>query len=467
MHQNIGIIGMGVMGRNLAFNIESHGYIVSIFNRSKEKTKEIIVKNPDKKIIGFFSIKDFIFSLEKPRLIFIMVPAGSNVDQIINCCIPFLSRGDILIDGGNSFYKDTIRRYSELLKKDIQFIGTGISGGSEGALRGPSLMPSGSREVYKKVEPLFKKIAASINNEPCVSYIGPDGSGHYVKMVHNGIEYSDMQLIAEAYSLLKLILNLSNDQLANIFSEWNSGELNSYLIQITQCIFTRKIDNNVYLIDLILDEATHKETGKWSSQSALDLGEPLSVITESVFARYLSLLKQQRIVASRELSGPVIDVFVGDKNEFIENIRRALYLGKIISYTQGFAQLQTASIVNKWNLNCSEIAKVFRAGCIIRANILQRIIDAYTDNLALSNLLLSPYFKEIASSYHQSLRNVVSYAVINGISVPAFSSAIAYYDAYRTAFLPVNLIQAQRDYFGAHGYKRVDKEGIFYTNWIV
>ncbi|AKC60622.1 decarboxylating NADP(+)-dependent phosphogluconate dehydrogenase [Blochmannia endosymbiont of Camponotus (Colobopsis) obliquus] len=463
--QNVGIIGMGVMGRNLALNIESRGYSVSIFNRTKSITDKIVCENFGKKIVGASSMEEFIFSLDKPRLIFLMVQAGKSIDQIIDYCAPLLSTGDILIDGGNSFYKDTICRYRSLLAVGIHFIGLGVSGGAQGALYGPSLMPGGDRETYNKIESLLKKIAASAEGRSCVAYIGPDGAGHYVKMVHNGIEYSDMQLIAESYVLLKCVLNLKNNQLADVFHLWNCGELNSYLIEITKNIFTKKTDDGCDLIDLILDEADHKGTGKWSSQSALDLGEPLSIITESVLARYLSSLKRQRIIAAKELVGPRAIEFVGNKDKFIEKIRKALYLGKIISYAQGFAQLQAASHRNEWNLNCSEIAKIFRAGCIIRAEFLQKIIDAYVDRPAIENLLLSPYFKEISYNYQQSLRDVVVLGVKQGISLPAFSAAVSYYDGYRSAFLPANLIQAQRDYFGSHGYKRLDREGVFYTKW--
>ncbi|NDL62305.1 NADP-dependent phosphogluconate dehydrogenase [Acerihabitans arboris] len=464
--QQIGVVGMAVMGRNLALNIESRGYSVSIFNRSREKTEEVIAENADKNLVPYYSLEEFVNSLEKPRRILLMVKAGEGTDKTIDSLKPYLEKGDILIDGGNTFYRDTIRRNRELSAEGFNFIGTGVSGGEEGALKGPSIMPGGQKAAYDLVAPILEKIAARAEGEACVTYIGPDGAGHYVKMVHNGIEYGDMQLISEAYSLLKNALALSNEELAATFSEWNKGELNSYLIDITKDIFTKKDEEGKYLVDVILDEAANKGTGKWTSQSSLDLGEPLSLITESVFARYLSSLKDQRVAASKVLTGPAPQTFSGDKKEFTEKVRRALYLGKIVSYAQGFSQLKAASQENSWNLNYGEIAKIFRAGCIIRAQFLQKITDAYADNADIANLLLAPYFKKVADDYQQALRDVVAYAVQHGIPTPTLSAAIAYYDSYRAAVLPANLIQAQRDYFGAHTYKRTDKEGVFHTEWL-
>lgn len=464
--QQIGVVGMAVMGRNLALNIESRGYSVSIFNRSREKTEEVIAGHPGRKLVPYYTVSEFVASLEKPRRILLMVKAGEGTDKTIESLKPYLEKGDIIIDGGNTFYKDTIRRNRELSNDGFNFIGTGVSGGEEGALKGPSIMPGGQKAAYDLVAPILRKIAAVADGEPCVAYIGPDGAGHYVKMVHNGIEYGDMQLIAEAYSLLKYGLDLSNDALSKVFNDWNQGELNSYLIDITKNIFTKKDEQGNYVVDVILDEAGNKGTGKWTSQSSLDLGEPLSLITESVFARYISSLKQQRMAAARVLTGPQPAVFSGDKTAFVEKIRRALYLGKIVSYAQGFSQLRAASVENNWQLNFGEIAKIFRAGCIIRAQFLQKITDAYTDNLDIANLLLAPYFKKIADDYQQALRDVVCYAVQNGIPVPTFSAAISYYDSYRSEILPANLIQAQRDYFGAHTYQRTDKIGIFHTEWL-
>ncbi|KHE00483.1 6-phosphogluconate dehydrogenase [Pantoea stewartii] len=465
--QQIGVVGMAVMGRNLALNIESRGYTVSIYNRSREKTDEVIAENKGKKLAPFYSVEEFVDSLEKPRRILLMVQAGEATDKTIASLTPHLDKGDILIDGGNTFYKDTIRRNKELSDQGFNFIGTGVSGGEEGALKGPSIMPGGQKEAYELVAPILDKIAARAEDgEACVTYIGPDGAGHYVKMVHNGIEYGDMQLIAEAYALLKGALGLNNEELAATFTDWNNGELSSYLIDITKDIFTKKDEDGHYLVDVILDEAANKGTGKWTSQSSLDLGEPLSLITESVFARYLSSLKSQRVAASKVLTGPQAKAFTGDKAEFVEKVRRALYLGKIVSYAQGFSQLRAASEENNWNLHYGEIAKIFRAGCIIRAQFLQKITDAYAADAGIANLLLAPYFKDIADQYQQALRDVVSYAIQNGIPTPTFSAAIAYYDSYRSEVLPANLIQAQRDYFGAHTYKRIDKDGIFHTEWL-
>ena len=465
--QQIGVVGMAVMGRNLALNIESRGYTVSIFNRSREKTDEVIAENAGKKLAPFYTVEEFVESLEKPRRILLMVQAGEATDKTIASLTPHLDKGDILIDGGNTFYKDTIRRNAELSDQGFNFIGTGVSGGEEGALKGPSIMPGGQKEAYELVAPILDKIAARAEDgEACVAYVGPNGAGHYVKMVHNGIEYGDMQLIAEAYALLKGALSLNNEELAETFTDWNNGELSSYLIDITKDIFTKKDEEGKYLVDVILDEAANKGTGKWTSQSSLDLGEPLSLITESVFARYLSSLKSQRVAASKVLSGPQAKAFTGDKAEFVEKVRRALYLGKIVSYAQGFSQLRAASEENEWNLHYGEIAKIFRAGCIIRAQFLQKITDAYVNDANIANLLLDPYFKNIADEYQQALRDVVSYAIQNGIPTPTFSAAIAYYDSYRSEVLPANLIQAQRDYFGAHTYKRIDKDGVFHTEWL-
>ncbi|EPL6456190.1 MULTISPECIES: NADP-dependent phosphogluconate dehydrogenase [Providencia] len=464
--QQIGVVGMAVMGRNLALNIESRGYSVSIFNRSKDKTDEVIAENPGKNLVPNYTIEEFVDSLEKPRRILLMVKAGEATDKTIASLTPHLDKGDILIDGGNTLFTDTIRRNRELSAQGFNFIGTGVSGGEEGALKGPSIMPGGQKEAYELVAPILKEIAAKAEGEPCVAYMGPDGAGHYVKMVHNGIEYGDMQLIAEAYSLLKGSLNLSNEELAGTFAEWNKGELSSYLIEITADIFKKKDEDGKYLVDVILDEAANKGTGKWTSQSALDLGIPLTLITESVFARYISFLKDQRVAASKVLTGPVLKPVEGDKSAFVEKVRRALYLGKIVSYAQGFQQLKAASDEYNWDLNYGEIAKIFRAGCIIRAQFLQKITDAYNQDAKIANLLLAPYFKQIADEYQQALRDVVCYGVQNGIPTPTFSAAISYYDSYRSAVLPANLIQAQRDYFGAHTYKRTDKDGVFHTEWM-
>lgn len=465
--QQIGVIGLAVMGKNLAMNIESRGYSVSVYNRSREKTDEMLAETEGKNIYGTFTIEEFVESLEKPRKILLMVKAGAATDATIDQLKPHLEKGDIIIDGGNTYFADTQRRNKELSELGLHFIGTGVSGGEEGALHGPSIMPGGQKEAYELVSPIFQDIAAKVNGDACTTYIGPDGAGHYVKMVHNGIEYGDMQLIAESYFMLKHVLGLSAEELHEVFAEWNKGELDSYLIEITADIFTKKDDETGKpLVDVILDTAGQKGTGKWTSQSALDLGVPLPIITESVFARFISAMKQERVEASKVLSGPEAKPFDGDKKGFIESIRKALYLSKICSYAQGFAQMRAASEEYDWNLNYGEIAMIFRGGCIIRAQFLQKIKEAYDRDLELKNLLLDPYFKEITEGYQQSLREIISAAVLNGIPVPSFSAALSYFDSYRTETLPANLIQAQRDYFGAHTYQRIDKEGIFHTEWM-
>lgn len=465
--QQIGVIGLAVMGKNLAMNIESRGYSVSVYNRSREKTDEMLEETKGKNIVGTFTIEEFVQSLEKPRKILLMVKAGAATDATIEQLKPHLEKGDIIIDGGNTYFADTQRRNKELSELGFHFIGTGVSGGEEGALHGPSIMPGGQKEAYDLVAPIFQDISAKVNGEACTTYIGPDGAGHYVKMVHNGIEYGDMQLISESYFILKHVLGLSAQELHEVFAEWNKGELDSYLIEITADIFTKKDDETGKpLVDMILDTAGQKGTGKWTSQSALDLGVPLPIITESVFARFISAMKQERVEASKVLSGPEAKSFNGDREAFIESIRKALYLSKICSYAQGFAQMRAASEEYGWDLNYGEIAMIFRGGCIIRAQFLQKIKEAYDSDPALKNLLLDPYFKEIADSYQQSLREIISAAVMNGIPVPSFSAALSYFDSYRTETLPANLIQAQRDYFGAHTYQRIDKEGIFHTEWM-
>ncbi|RQV33533.1 NADP-dependent phosphogluconate dehydrogenase [Burkholderia cenocepacia] len=466
--QAIGVIGLAVMGRNLALNIESRGYAVSVFNRSREKTDELIAEFPGRKLVPTYTLEEFVASLETPRRILMMVKAGEATDATIASLKPLLEKGDVLIDGGNTHFTDTIRRNQELAQSGLHFIGTGVSGGEEGALRGPSIMPGGQRDAYDLVEPILKQIAAKApsDGEPCVAYMGPDGAGHYVKMVHNGIEYGDMQLIAESYSVLKDVAGLTNDELGAVYTEWNQGELDSYLIEITSKIFGKKDEETgKHLVDVILDRAAQKGTGKWTSQNALDLGVPLPLITESVFARVLSSLKTERVAASKILSGPAAAPFDGDRAAFVEAVRRALYLSKVISYAQGFAQLRTASEEYGWNLDLGTIAKIFRAGCIIRARFLQKITDAYAKDPALANLLLDPYFKDIAANYQTALRDVVVAAVKAGVPVPAFASAVAYFDSYRSERLPANLVQAQRDFFGAHTFERTDKPGSFHANW--
>lgn len=466
--QQIGVVGMAVMGKNLALNIESRGYSVALFNRTGAKTTAVVEEHPDKNFKATYTIEEFVESIEKPRRILLMVKAGPATDATIQELLPHLDKGDILIDGGNTFFKDTMRRNEELANSGINFIGTGVSGGEEGALKGPSIMPGGQKEAYALVAPILEQISAKAEDgAPCVTYIGPNGAGHYVKMVHNGIEYGDMQLIAESYDLMKNILNLSVEEMADIFKEWNQGELDSYLIEITADILTRKDDEETGkpVVDVILDAAGNKGTGKWTSQSALDLGVPLPLITESVFARYISAYKEERVQASKILSRTNDFEFTGDKKELVEKIREALYFSKIMSYAQGFAQLRVASKEFDWDLPFGEIAKIWRAGCIIRARFLQKITDAYDKNPEIENLLLDDYFVEITKKYQQSVRDVVALAVQAGVPVPTFSSAIAYFDSYRAERLPANIIQAQRDYFGAHTYERVDKEGIFHYSW--
>ncbi|WP_153101977.1 NADP-dependent phosphogluconate dehydrogenase [Paraburkholderia hayleyella] len=475
--QAIGVVGLAVMGRNLALNIESRGYAVSVFNRSREKTDALIAAFPGRQLVPAYTLEELVASLETPRRILLMVKAGEPTDATIAALKPLLEQGDILIDGGNTHFTDTIRRNKELALAGLHFIGTGVSGGEEGALHGPSIMPGGPRDAYDLVAPILIEIAAKApDGEPCVAYMGPDGAGHYVKMVHNGIEYGDMQLIAESYAVLQQVAGLSNTELAEVYREWNKGELDSYLIDITSKIFTHRDDETGHaLVDMILDRAAQKGTGKWTSQNALDLGVPLPLITESVFARMLSSLKDQRVAASKVLGGPAAassTVAVARslatppaREAFIEAVRRALYFGKVISYAQGFAQLSEASKEYGWDLDYGTIAKIFRAGCIIRARFLQKITEAYAQDPALANLLLDPYFADIAANYQAALRDVVIAAVAAGVPVPALASAVAYFDGYRSARVPANLIQAQRDYFGAHTFERIDKPGSFHANW--
>lgn len=465
--QQIGVIGLAVMGKNLALNLESRGFSVSVYNRSRGKTDELLTEATGKNLVGTYTLEEFVESLERPRKALIMVKAGAPTDAVIEQLKPLLEPGDIIIDGGNAFFQDTRRRNEDLAAMGIRFIGTGVSGGEEGALKGPAIMPGGQRDAYDMVAPFLTAISAKVQGDPCCTYIGPDGAGHYVKMVHNGIEYGDMQLISEAYSLLRDVTGLDTKELHQVFSDWNKGELDSYLIEITSDIFT-KVDRETGkpLLDVILDSAQQKGTGKWTSQSALDLGIPLSIITESVFARFLSAMKEERVAAAKVLHGPQSTTFSGNREGFIESIRKALYASKICSYAQGFAQMRIASDEFHWGLDYGAIAMIFRGGCIIRAQFLQNIKDAYDADRNLRNLLLAPYFRNIVEEYQEAWREVVAEAVRRGIPVPALSSALAYYDSYRSERLPANLLQAQRDYFGAHTYERVDKEGTFHTQWI-
>lgn len=468
--QQIGVVGMAVMGRNIALNIESRGYSVSLYNRTGSKTTEVLEQNPGKNLVGTYTVEEFVNSLESPRKILLMVQAGRGTDETIDALLPHLDKGDIVIDGGNTFFKDTIRRSERLAELGINFVGTGVSGGEEGALHGPSIMPGGPQSAYELVAPILRDISAKApeDGEPCVTYIGENGAGHYVKMVHNGIEYGDMQLIAESYDLLHRVLGLSAAEISQIFGEWNKGELDSFLMEIsTQILATVDPATGKPMVDVIMDRAGNKGTGKWTSQSALDLGEPLSLITESVFARYISTFKEERVAASQVIPGVDFQANLSeaDKKDIIEAVRQALYFSKIVSYAQGFAQMKAASQEYGWTLNYGEIAKIFRAGCIIRAKFLQKITDAYSKNPDLDNLMLDDYFLNILGSNQAAVRRVVTLAIQAGIPVPTFSSALAYYDSYRSPVLPANLIQAQRDLFGAHTYQRVDRPGTFHFHW--
>lgn len=464
--EKVGVIGLAVMGKNLALNIAEHGFAVSVYNRSEEKTQELLKESKFDHLVGTFSMQEFVDSLEVPRKIIMMVKAGQPVDDTIQQLIPYLHKGDIIMDGGNSFYKDTIKRNIELKQKGIHFMGIGISGGEEGARKGPAIMPGGNPEIYKHVEPILNAISAKVDNEPCCTYIGDNGAGHFVKMVHNGIEYADMQLICESYFIMKKMLHLTPPQLHKIFSDWNEGELNSYLIEITADIFTKQDEETGgFLVDKILDVAGQKGTGKWTSQVALDMGIAIPTITEAVFERYLSTEKLESKSEDNLKLFESSDIKIDNEAEFIESIRRALYASKICAYAQGFSLMREASNQNDWYLQLGEISKIFRGGCIIRAQFLNKIKDAYLNNSDLNNLIFDNYFKDILEKYHTDWRKVVSKAIEAGIAIPGFSSAMSYFDGYRTQELPMNLLQAQRDYFGAHTYQRIDREGIFHSNW--
>ena len=464
---NFGLMGLGVMGHMLALNMERHGFRVAGFDLDAEKVKTFEEKNPGKNLVGCMTLDAFIDVLERPRRIMLMVPAGNPVDMAIAGIKDALEPGDLLIDGGNSFFLDTERRSKELEAQGINFIGTGVSGGEEGALWGPAIMPGGQCEAWEMVAPIFRAIAAkAVDGEPCVAYMGPRGAGHYVKMVHNGIEYGDMQLIAETYDVLHRGLGLSAQELHEIFAEWNEGELKSYLIEITADIF-KKMDQETGrpLVDLILDEAQQKGTGKWASQTALDVGAPIPTINAAVECRILSSLKSQRMAASRIIHGPKPE-YTGERGCLIDAAKQALYASKITSYAQGLGLLRIASDEYKYNLNISEIAKIWRAGCIIRADLLGDIMVAYRRDPDLVNLLLDEAFRTAVESRQEAWRYLVQTAVGMGIPVLALSASLAYFDAYRSECLPANLTQAQRDYFGAHTYRRVDREGVFHTEWI-
>ncbi|MBV9009697.1 MAG: NADP-dependent phosphogluconate dehydrogenase [Verrucomicrobia bacterium] len=465
---DIGLIGLAVMGENLVLNMESKGFSVAAFNRTTSVTENFAAtRAKGKNITPTKTIEEFIGALKRPRKAMMMIKAGSPVDQVIGEVLPLLEEGDVLIDGGNSLFTDTQRRCKEVEARGIHYIGCGVSGGEEGALKGPSLMPGGSREGYDIIAPIFTRIAAQVDGEPCCMYIGPDGAGHYVKMVHNGIEYGDMQLICEAYAIMNNVLGLSADELADIFTDWNRGALESYLIEITGEIF-RKIDPDTGkpLVDVILDKAGQKGTGLWTLQSALTQSVVISTINAAVEARVISSRKDERVEASKILPQPQLAKFTGDKKQLVQQVHDALYASKIISYAQGMELLGAASLSYKWNLDFGGIARIWRGGCIIRAKFLNRIADAYARDKALHNLLFDSYFSDIIGKTQNNWRDAVSAAVEHGVAVPAFSASLAYFDSYRSARLPANLLQAQRDFFGAHTYERVDKPGIFHTDWL-
>ncbi len=477
---DFGLIGLAVMGENLALNVESRGYRVAVFNRSTEKVDQLMAgRAKGKNFVGCHSIEEMMKNLKRPRFVMMLVKAGPAVDQLIEQILPYCEPGDILIDGGNTHFVDTERRTKEVESKGLLFVGSGVSGGEEGALKGPSLMPGGSKAAWETIKPIFQAISAKVGPKediPCCEWVGPRGAGHYVKMVHNGIEYGDMQLICEAYYLLKEVGGLSNEELYDVFAEWNRGELQSYLIEITRDIFSAKDTDGGYVVDKILDVAGAKGTGKWMSQLALDLGVPSTLVTTAVYARSISSMKQARVRASKVLKGPSagqnatfdgpIKQFVGDKKVFVEAVKHALYASKICSYAQGFVQLQEASKEYDWGLNYGDCALLWRGGCIIRAQFLDRIKEAFDKQPDLENLLLVPYFQQAIEKAQASWRAVIMAATHLGIPAPAFTTALAYYDSYRLASLPANLLQAQRDYFGAHTYERIDKPGTFHSEWL-
>ncbi len=466
---DIGLIGLAVMGENLVLNMESHDFKVAVFNRTTSKVDAFMDGRANgKNIIGCQSIEELIARLERPRKVFLLVKAGAAVDTLIESITPHLEAGDIIIDGGNSHFPDTIRRTAYVESKGLLYIGTGVSGGEEGALNGPSIMPGGSAAAWPHVKEIFQSIAAKVKDgSPCCEWLGNDGAGHFVKMVHNGIEYADMQMICEAYSLMRNVLGMPPDEISTVFGEWNEGELDSYLIEITRDILAKTDDETGKpMVDVIMDKAGQKGTGRWTSLSALDLGVPAQTIVEAVFARALSAIKDERILASKKLSGPGA-TFKGNKKVFLEHLRQALFASKICSYAQGYQLMRAAAEEYQWDLNYGDIALMWRGGCIIRARFLRNIKEAYDNKSDLQNLLLDDFFKEAIERCQFAWRQVIAMAVVNGVSVPAFSSALAYYDGYRSAVLPANLLQAQRDYFGAHTYERLDKPAgeYFHTNW--
>jgi 6-phosphogluconate dehydrogenase len=464
---DIGVMGLAVMGQNLILNMNDHGFVVAAYNRTTSKVDDFI-NNEAKgtQVVGAHSIEELASMLKRPRRVMLMIKAGDAIDDAIEELLPHLEKGDIIIDGGNTLFTDTIRREKYVTSKGLLYIGTGVSGGEEGARRGPSIMPGGSPEAWPHVKDIFQSIAAKVDDgSPCCEWVGEGGAGHYVKMVHNGIEYGDMQLIGEAYQLMRDYLGMSAGEMSDIFAEWNKGELDSYLIEITKDILAFKDEDGQPLVDKILDVAGQKGTGKWTVVNSAELGQPVTLISEAVYARCVSSFKDQRVNASKKLFGPSTK-FSGDKVEFIEQIRQALYASKMISYTQGYMLMRAAAEEYGWNLNYGGIALMWRGGCIIRSRFLSKIKDAFDQDKDLANLLLDPFFTSAIEQNQQGWRSVVASAVQSGIPVPAMSSALSFFDGYRTASLPANLLQAQRDYFGAHTYERIDKPGeVFHTNW--
>ncbi|MBR5322938.1 MAG: decarboxylating NADP(+)-dependent phosphogluconate dehydrogenase [Clostridia bacterium] len=465
---DIGLIGLAVMGENLVMNMESHGFTVSVYNRTTEKVKNFVEgRAKGKNIVGTYSLEELVTSLEKPRKVMMMIKAGSAVDATIESLIPLLEEGDIIIDGGNSHFPDTARRTAYVESKGLLYIGTGVSGGEEGALKGPSMMPGGSPEAWESVKPIFQAICAKVEDgSPCCDWVGENGAGHFVKMVHNGIEYGDMQLICEAYQLMRDYLGLTADEMHKIFTEYNKGDLDSYLIEITRDILGYKDTDGSAIVEKILDTAGQKGTGKWTGIAALDEGVPLTLIGEAVFSRCLSAIKEERVEASKVLTGPT-PKFEGDKAQFISDIKDALFAAKIVSYAQGYTLMRAAAKTYGWNLNYGGIALMWRGGCIIRSVFLGKIKEAFDNNPVLTNLLLDPYFKGVMDKAQAGWRRVCAAAITNGIPAPAMTTALSYYDGYRCEKLPANLLQAQRDYFGAHTYERVDapRGQFFHTNW--
>ena len=466
---DIGLVGLAVMGENLVLNMESKGFQVSVFNRTVEKVDKFISgRGAGKNIIGTHSLQELVDTLEAPRRVFLMVKAGQAVDDFIDKLIPLLSPGDIIIDGGNSHFPDTARRTAYVESKGLLYIGTGVSGGEEGALKGPSMMPGGSPAAWNAVKPIFQGICAKVaDGSPCCDWVGEGGAGHFVKMVHNGIEYGDIQLICECYQIMKDYLGMTNEEMHETFAEWNKGDLDSYLIEITRDILAKKDEDGKYVLDYILDTAGQKGTGKWTAIASLDQGVPLTLIGEAVFARCLSAQKEERVAASKILAGPKPAKFQGDRAAFLEDLRNALFAAKVVSYAQGYTLMRAAAKEYGWNLNYGGIALMWRGGCIIRSVFLGKIKDAFDKNPSLANLLLDSYFQEKLAAAQQGWRNVIAAAVVSGIPAPTLSAALEYYDGYRTERLPANLLQAQRDFFGAHTYERTDKSRgeFFHTNW--